>query len=80
MHMSSLERNVTLKSALADAARLGTRVRLYGSPMVILAEGIVAYVGNGIVAIKHSPDTEPEEFVLLASIVKLQLLAEYRHY
>ena len=78
--MSEIQKNVTLGSVLVDAAKSGVQLRVYGANMTILAEGIVAFVGNGVVALKHRKKEEPDEFVVTACIVKIQFLGDYRHY
>lgn len=78
--MSGAHSDATLRSILKEAAEEGTRVRFYGANMIILAEGFVAFVGNGIVGIKHHSKEKADEFVSLAAIVKVQYLAEYSHY
>ncbi len=72
----TLERNETVRSVLREAAERGERLRFFGPSMVILAEGLVAYVGNGIVALKRDKDRKPEEFVVISSIVKLQKIKD----
>jgi hypothetical protein len=47
--------------------------------MTIIAEGQVAFVGKGIVALRRRKDKEPDEFVKIDSIVKVQELPEYRY-
>jgi hypothetical protein len=78
--MSGFHSDATLRSILLEAAESGTRVRFYGANMVILAEGFVAFVGNGIVGIRHHSKEGADEFLTLASVVKIQYLAEYSHY
>ncbi len=78
--MSGVQNDATLTSILLEAAEQGTRVRFYGANMVILAEGFVAFVGNGIVGIKHQSKETADEFVMVGSIIKIQYLAEYSHY
>ena len=78
--MSDFHSDATLTSILKEAAKTGTRVRFYGSNMVILAEGLVAFVGNGIVGIRHHAKEGADEFLLLNSIIKIQYLGEYLHY
>ncbi|UCH05719.1 MAG: hypothetical protein JSW05_06025 [Candidatus Thorarchaeota archaeon] len=78
--MSELERDSTLRSVLLEAAKSGERYRFYGAGMIILAEGVVAFVGDGIVGIRHHDKEKPDEFVVLDCITKVQVLGEYRHY
>ncbi|MHA2600975.1 MAG: hypothetical protein AM324_002455 [Candidatus Thorarchaeota archaeon SMTZ1-83] len=78
--MSELEKDSTLKSVLLEAAKSGERLRFYGAGMIILAEGVVAYVGDGIVGIRHHDKEKADEFVVTDCITKVQVLGEYRHY
>jgi hypothetical protein len=78
--MSGFHSDATLRSTLMEAAENGTRVRFYGANMIILAEGFVAFVGNGIVGIKHHSKEGADEYLTLDSIIKIQYLAEYSHY
>ncbi|TFG33550.1 hypothetical protein EU527_07750 [Candidatus Thorarchaeota archaeon] len=78
--MSEIEKDYTLKSILQNAVKSGERLRFYGPGMMIVAEGTVALVGKDVVAIKHSNKEEPDEFVNLECIIKVQILGEYRQY
>ena len=78
--MSEFEKDSTLKSVLLEAAKSGERLRFYGAGMVILAEGVVAYVGDGIVGIRHHDKEKADEFIVMECITKVQVLGEYRHY
>ncbi|MCF2138256.1 MAG: hypothetical protein K9W43_13575 [Candidatus Thorarchaeota archaeon] len=75
----TIERNETIKSVLRTAAERGTLLRFFGPSMVILAEGKVAYVGNGIVAIKRGSSDDPEEFLVINSIIKIQKIKERQY-
>ena len=79
-HMSKFERDSTLRSVLLEAAESGERFRFYGAGMIILAEGIVAFVGDDIVGIRHYDKEKADEFVVMDCITKVQVLGEYRHY
>ncbi len=48
--------------------------------MVILAEGFVSFIGNGVIGITHKKDCEADEYLLECSLAKVQKLAEYAHY
>jgi len=74
--MSEIERNTTLRNILVKAAHEKVRVRLIGPPNVILSEGFVAYIGNGIVAMKHQISEEADEFILMGNIIKLQYVGD----
>jgi hypothetical protein len=78
--MSDFEKDATLKTILLEAAKSGKRMRFYGPGMLIIAEGLVAFVGDGVVAISHSKEEEPDEYVSLDCIIKIQVIGEYRHY
>ncbi|TFG31529.1 hypothetical protein EU527_12290 [Candidatus Thorarchaeota archaeon] len=78
--MSELKGDYTLRSVLLDAVKSGDRLRFFGPGMMIVAEGIVAFVGKEVVAIKHGTTGEPDEFINLNCIIKVQVLSEYRHY
>jgi hypothetical protein len=78
--MSEFKRDSTLRTILIDAAKSGDRLRFYSHGMTILAEGIVDFVGEDIVGIRHHDKDEAEEFVLIECITKVQVLGEYRHY
>lgn len=78
--MSKFEKDETLRSVLLDAAKSGARLRFYGSGMMIIAEGRVAFVGEDVVGIKHGDTKDADEFVCIECIIKVQILGEYRHY
>ncbi len=78
--MSKLENDATLRSVLLDAAKSGERLRFFGSGMMIVAEGRVAFVGEDVVGLKHGETEDADEFVCIECIIKVQTLAEYRHY
>jgi hypothetical protein len=78
--MSDFEKDATLRSVLLDAAKSGERLRFYGSGMMIVAEGRVAFVGEDVVGLKHGNTEEADEFVCIECIIKVQTLGEYRHY
>lgn len=80
MHMSEVEKDYTLRSILQNAAKSGERLRFFGPGMLIVAEGTVAFVGKEVVALKHGNTEEPDEFVNLNCIIKVQVLGEYRQY
>jgi len=80
MHMSELKGDYTLRSVLLDAVKSGDRLRFFGPGMMIVAEGTVAFVGKKVVGIKHGNTKEPDEFINLNCIIKIQVLGEYRHY
>ncbi len=70
----------SLKTILTNAARDAQRVRLIGAPLVIIADGYVTYVSREIVALSNEKDSEPNEFVNLADVIKVQLLPDYVSY
>ncbi|MFW9966353.1 MAG: hypothetical protein ACFFEA_04300 [Candidatus Thorarchaeota archaeon] len=78
--MSDFERDSALRTILIDAAKSGERIRFYSHGMTILAEGIVDFVGDDIVAIRHHGKEKPEEYILTECVTKVQVLEEYRHY
>ncbi|MFW9913489.1 MAG: hypothetical protein ACFFEU_13510 [Candidatus Thorarchaeota archaeon] len=78
--MSDFERDSTLRTILIEAAKSGDRLRFYSHGMIILAEGIVDFVGDDIVGIRHQDKDQADEFVLIECITKVQVLGEYRHY
>lgn len=78
MNMADVKKQKTLHDVLVELVGSGKRVRLMSSPMSILAEGFIAFVGNGMVAIKHQEKEEADEFVLESQIIKIQILGEYR--
>ena len=78
--MSDFERDSTLRTILIDAAKSKDRLRFYSHGMTILAEGIVDFVGDDIVGIRHHDKDDADEFVLIECITKVQVLGEYRHY
>jgi len=78
--MSDFERESTLKEILLEAAKSGDRLRFYGPGMMIIAEGLVAFVGDGVIGIRHGDDQEPDEYVVADCLVKVQVIGEYRHY
>jgi hypothetical protein len=80
MLMSEIQKDYTLRSILQDALKKGERLRFYGPGMMIVAEGKIAFVGKEVVALKHNDGDEPDEFVNLDCIIKVQVLGEYRHY
>ena len=65
---------------MIEAAKSGDRLRFYSHGMTILAEGIVDFVGDDIVGIRHHDKDDADEFVLIECITKVQVLGEYRHY
>lgn len=80
MYMSDVEKDYTLRSILQNAIKSGDRLRFYGPGMMIVAEGIVVFVGKEVVAIKHGDTKEPDEYINLSCIIKIQVLGEYSHY
>lgn len=74
--MNSIERNTTFDDVLAEAAESAARVRIYGRSMAIIAEGLVAFVGNNVVGIKHKKKESATEFIRKDHIVKIQMLGE----
>jgi len=74
------EKKITLKSILKNAADEKQRIRLFGSPMSIVAEGFICEVGEDVVAIAHKQDREADEYVLIDAIIKVQKLGEYSHF
>lgn len=68
-----------MEMVLLQAAKSPVTLRFYGNQMTIIAEGQVAFVGKGIVALRRRKDKEPDEFVKIDSIVKVQELPEYRY-
>ncbi|MBN2228587.1 MAG: hypothetical protein JW779_03265 [Candidatus Thorarchaeota archaeon] len=78
--MSEVQKDYTLRSILQNASKSGDRLRFFGPGMMIVAEGRVAFVGKEVVAIRHGDTDDPDEFVNLECIIKVQVLGEYRHY
>ena len=78
--MSDPHHNATLRSILIKAKKSAARLRFFGKNMTIIAEGQIVFVGNGIVGIKHGKTEEADEFLITASIMKVQVLREYLHY
>jgi hypothetical protein len=78
--MSDFERDSTLRTILIEAAKSGDRLRFYSHGMTILAEGIIEFVGDDIIGIRHHDKDKAEEYVLIECITKVQVLGEYRHY
>ena len=68
-----------MASVLREAAQRNIRLRFFCTNMSIMAEGKVAYVTDGIVAVYHREEGEPDEFLRLDHIVKVQKLAEPRY-
>lgn len=78
--MSDFEKDATLRSVLLDAAKSGERLRFYGTGMMIVAEGRVAFVGEDVVGLRHGETKDVDEYVCIECIIKIQTLGEYRHY
>ncbi len=78
--MNESRKKETLSDVLQIAAEKKQRIRFYGANMVILAEGIIEYVGDGVVAVRHSDDQSADEFIVKSAIIKIQYLPEYSHY
>ncbi|MFW9845347.1 MAG: hypothetical protein ACFFD6_01255 [Candidatus Thorarchaeota archaeon] len=78
--MAKSESEYTLRTILIKAAESGERLRFYGHGMTILAEGVVDFVGDGIVGIRHHGGEAADEYVLTECLTKVQILGEYRHY
>ena len=78
--MSDVQKDYTLRSILQNAVKSGERLRFYGPGMMIVAEGTVSFVGKEVVGIKHGNTEEPDEFINLNCIIKVQILGEYRQY
>ncbi len=76
---SEAQKDLTFEMVLLQAAKTGVNLRLYGNQMCIIAEGQVAFVGKGIVALRHRKDKDPDEFVKIDSILKVQELPEQRY-
>ncbi len=70
----------SLRATLTKLGETGERVRIYGNGMVILAEGLIANIGDDIVCIQHHRKEEPDEFLRLDCIVKVSILEESRQY
>ncbi len=78
--MSVKESNESLRTVLEKAAKERTRLRFFGPGMMIVAEGFVDFVGDGVIGIKHHEKEGADEFILDECIIKIQILPEYRHY
>lgn len=78
--MSDFEKDATLRSVLLDAAKSGVRLRFYGSGMMIVAEGHVAFVGEDVVGLRHGETEDADEYVCIECVIKIQVIGEYRHY
>ena len=78
--MSEFEKGATLRSVLLEAAKKGERLRFYGPGMMIVAEGLVAFVGEDIVGLKHGDTKDADEYVCIECVIKIQIIGEYRHY
>ena len=78
--MSKSESEHTLRTILIKAAEAGERLRFYGHGMTILAEGIVEFVGDGVIGIRHHSGDSADEYVIAECLTKVQVLGEYRHY
>ena len=76
---SETQKDLTFESVFLQAAKTGVNLRLYGNQMCIIAEGQVAFAGKGIVGLRHRKDKDPDEFVKIDSIVKVQELPESRY-
>ncbi len=70
----------SLESVLRWSKDTGKKLRFFGHAMVILAEALVAEVGDDIVALKHQEKEEPSEFLVMSEIVKTQILGESHHF
>ncbi|NWF95906.1 MAG: hypothetical protein HXY34_07155 [Candidatus Thorarchaeota archaeon] len=68
------ERDHNLRTVLLDAAKRNKTVRFFGPTGVVLAEGMVAHVGENVVAVKQTDDAEPDQFLLISAIVKIQFI------
>ncbi len=77
---SESQRTWTLDTVLLRAAKSGVMLRFCGNQMTILAEGQVAFVGKGIVGLRHRKDKEADEFVRIDSIAKVQEIPDSRQY
>ncbi|TFG11449.1 hypothetical protein EU537_12360 [Candidatus Thorarchaeota archaeon] len=71
---------MTLSLILDRAADEKQRMRFFGYPMNIIAEGFISDVGEDIVGIAHKLDSEADEYVLIDAIIKVQKLGEYTHF
>jgi len=78
--MSEHEKEATIRSVLLEAAKKGERLRFFGPGMMIVAEGVVAFVGEGIVGLKHGDTKDADEYVNIDCVIKVQHIGEYRHY
>jgi len=74
--MTGVERDTTFDDILAEAAGSNARVRIYGRSMTIIAEGLVSFVGDNVVGIKHQEKGVATEFLRKDCIVKIQMLGE----
>ncbi len=74
------ENQITLKSILNRAADENQRIRFFGYPMNIIAEGFICEVGEDAVAIAHKQNREADEYVLIDAIIKVQKLGDYNHF
>lgn len=77
---SETQRDWTLETVLLQAAKSGAMLRFCGNQMTILAEGQVAFVGKGIVGLRHRKDKEADEFVRIDSVAKVQEIPDSRQY
>ncbi|MFO7836702.1 MAG: hypothetical protein R6V83_08605 [Candidatus Thorarchaeota archaeon] len=74
--MVTVERDLTFDDILAETAKSAARIRIYGHRMAILAEGLIAYVGDNVVGIKHQDKGTATEFIRKDRIIKIQILGK----
>ncbi|MHA2143342.1 MAG: hypothetical protein ACXADF_16960 [Candidatus Thorarchaeota archaeon] len=78
--MSDFEKDSNLRTILIEAAKTGERLRFYSHGMTIVAEGIVTFVGDGIIGLRHHDKENANEYVVTECLTKVQILGEYKHY
>ena len=74
------QNQLSLSGIIKKAADEKQRIRFFGYPMNIIAEGFICDVGEDIVGIAHKQDREADEYVLIDAIIKVQKLGEYSHF
>ncbi len=76
--MSETDKLAELRSVLVEAAKSGKTVRLFGPTGSVITEGKIVSVGTTLVALKHGTRDEPEEYVLLTCLTRVQFVPEPR--
>ncbi len=76
--MPEVDMITELRSVLVEASKSGKTVRFFGPTGNVIAEGKVASVGENIVALKQRDRDDPNEYILISCLTRIQFVPETR--